>query len=132
MTQTATWPNADTGVGRVAQAFKRRFGKAQENYLNRSNPYLGKIKTDNTLGTEEYGFIDAGYIGGAGAGDSIPTSNRGFYYQPVITPKTLQVTADIEHKARELSKQDIDAFVNGQKHTINKLNKKYNNNLNKV
>lgn len=119
---TNTWTKGDTGAGAVNQLFKIKYGKFQENYLNRSNPALGRIKVVQDLGGEKNQMaIDVGYIGGAGASDTIPRSNRGVYYRPELTPKTLQQAAIIEHKARELAKGDAAAFVEGQKHTVAKV-----------
>jgi hypothetical protein len=121
-----TWTNSDTGAGRVAQLFKIKYGRWQENYLNRSNPSLARIKTMSDLGGEKTQFaIDVGYIGGAGASDTIPQSNRGVYYRPELTAKTLQVAADMEHKALALAKNDAGAFVEGQKHTVAKVTQKF-------
>lgn len=123
---TQTWSKGDTGTGRVAQAFKIKYGKFLENYIYRANPARGRIRTVNDLVGEKTQFlVDVGYIGGAGASDTIPTSNRGFYYRPELSEETLQVSAEIEHKGREFSKGDVAAFVEGQKHVVKKIAEKF-------
>jgi hypothetical protein len=122
----STWTDSDTGAGRVSQALKIKYGKFQENYYNRSNPYLGRIRTIQDIDGEKMQWlVDAGYIGGAGASDTVPLANRGFYLRPELTEKTLQVAAEIEHKAREKALRDVGAFVEGQKHTIKKITEKF-------
>lgn len=126
MSTKPTWTDSDTGAGRVSQALKVKYGKFQENYYNRSNPYLGRIRTTQDIDGEKMQWlVDAGYIGGAGASDTVPLSNRGVYLRPELTEKTLQVSAEIEHKARELALRDVGAFVEGQKHVIKKVTEKF-------
>lgn len=112
--------------------FKINYYKKSENMYNSYNVLQGRIrKRYDFTGKQRFVATPLSFSGGVGSG-SLPAANAGNYQGAIITAKKVYARAEIEREAIKASANNVGAFVQATRETVQKTVESYMRNCSRI